>query len=76
MHCSSRCPGFDYGYRQLLWNVVLEKDEDDLDRSCENEEAIKRVRVENKFILKIERKMDNWIGHILRRNGLLKHVTE
>jgi hypothetical protein len=41
-----------------------------------NEEAIKRVREENKFILKIERKMDNWISYILRRNGLLKHVTE
>jgi hypothetical protein len=41
-----------------------------------NEEAIKRGREENKFLLKIERTMDNWTGHILRRNGLLKHVTE
>jgi hypothetical protein len=41
-----------------------------------NEEAIKGVREENKFPLKIERRMDNWIGHILRRNGLLKHITE
>jgi len=40
-----------------------------------NEEAIKGVSEENKFILKIERKM-NWIAHILRRNDLLKHVTE
>jgi hypothetical protein len=41
-----------------------------------NEEAIKRVREDNKFLLKIERRMDNWIGHILRRNVLLKNVTE
>ena len=41
-----------------------------------NEGAIKRVREENKFLLKIERRMDNWIGHSLRRNGLLKHDTD
>jgi hypothetical protein len=41
-----------------------------------NEEAINRVREENKFLLKMERRMDTWIGHFLRRNGLVKHVTE
>jgi hypothetical protein len=24
----------------------------------------------------IKRRNDNWVGHIFRRNGLLKHVTE
>jgi hypothetical protein len=38
-------------------------------------EEIKRAREEKKFLLKIKR-MDNWIGHILRRNDLVKHVTE
>jgi hypothetical protein len=40
------------------------------------EVAIIRVREENKFLRNIERRMDNWVGHILRRNDLLKHVTE
>jgi hypothetical protein len=28
------------------------------------------------IIQAIKRRQDNWIGHIVPRNGLLKHVTE
>jgi hypothetical protein len=57
--------------------VVLEKNgEDHLDRSCENEEVLHRVREERNIVPTIKRGKANWIGHILRRNCLLKHVIE
>jgi hypothetical protein len=34
------------------------------------------VKVERNIIRTIKRRRGNWIGHILRRNCLLKHVTE
>jgi hypothetical protein len=40
---------------------------DQLDRSCENEEVLLRVKAE---------RQSNWIGHIWRRNCRLKHVIE
>jgi hypothetical protein len=56
--------------------VVVEKDgEDRLERSCENEEAIHRGKMEN-ILNKIKRKTGDWIGHILRMNCLLRHVVE
>jgi hypothetical protein len=36
----------------------------------------KRVKVERNIIHTIKRRMANWIAHVLRRNCLLKHVTE
>jgi hypothetical protein len=40
-----------------------------------NEEVLHRVKERN-ILHTIKRGKANWIGHILRRNGLLKHVIE
>ena len=51
-----------------ILNVVLEKDgEDQLVQSCK----MKEINV----LHTIKRRNANWIGHILHRNCLLKHVT-
>ena len=39
-------------------------------------EVLRRVIVEKKTVGKIKRREANWIGHVLCRNWLLKHVTE
>ena len=39
-------------------------------------EVLHRVREERNIIYTVNRRKDNWIGHILRRNCLLKHVIE
>jgi hypothetical protein len=53
---------------------VLEKHEEyQLNRSCEQSIA---VTEERNIQHTTKRKKVNWIGHILRRNCLLKHVTE
>jgi hypothetical protein len=41
-----------------------------------NEEVLHRVKEERNIVLTIKRRKANWIGHILRRNCLLKHVIE
>jgi len=41
-----------------------------------NEEILYRVKGERNILHTIKRRMANWIGHILRRNYLLKHVIE
>jgi hypothetical protein len=41
-----------------------------------NEEVLHRVKKERNILHKIKRRKANWIGHILRRNCLLKHVVE
>jgi hypothetical protein len=41
-----------------------------------NEEVLHRVTEERNTVHTIKRRKANWIGHILRRNCLLKHVTE
>jgi hypothetical protein len=41
-----------------------------------NEEVLHRVKEERNILHTIERRKANWIGHILRRNCLLKHVIE
>jgi hypothetical protein len=41
-----------------------------------NEEVLRRVKEERNILLTIKRRQANWIGHILRRNCLLKYVTE
>jgi hypothetical protein len=45
--------------------VVLEKDGDQLDRSCEKRSSITWSQ-----------RKANWIGHILRRNCLLRQAIE
>jgi hypothetical protein len=41
-----------------------------------NEEVLHRVKEERNILHTIKRREANWIGHILRRNCLLKHVIE
>jgi hypothetical protein len=41
-----------------------------------NEEVLFRVKEERNILHTIKRRKANWIGHILRRNCLLKHVIE
>jgi hypothetical protein len=39
-------------------------------------EVLRRVKEEMNMLQEIKRRKANWIGHILRRNCLLKHVIE
>ena len=56
---------------------MLEKDgEDQLDRSRGNEEVLLRVNEQRNILQEIRKRKANWIGHILRRNCLLKQVIE
>jgi hypothetical protein len=41
-----------------------------------NEEVLHRVKEERSIVHTIKRRKANWIGHILRRNCLLKHMIE
>jgi hypothetical protein len=41
-----------------------------------NEEVLHRVEEERNIVHTIKRRKANWIGHILRRNCLLKHIIE
>jgi hypothetical protein len=41
-----------------------------------NEEALQTVKEERNILYKIKRRKANWIGHIMCRNWLVKHVTE
>jgi hypothetical protein len=41
-----------------------------------NEEVLQSVKEERNIQCTIKHKRANWIGHILRRNCLLKHVIE
>jgi hypothetical protein len=41
-----------------------------------NEEVLQRVKEERNILHTVNRRKGNWIGRILRRNCLLKHVIE
>jgi hypothetical protein len=41
-----------------------------------NEEVLHRVKKDRNILHKIKRRKANWIGHILHRNCLLKHMIE
>jgi hypothetical protein len=41
-----------------------------------NEEVLHRVKEDKNIVHTIKRRKANWIGHILRRNCLLKHVIK
>jgi hypothetical protein len=41
-----------------------------------NEEVLHRVKEERNIVHTIKRRKANWIGHILRRNCLLKQIIE
>jgi hypothetical protein len=57
--------------------VVLEKGgKISWNERVRNEEVLKRIKVDRKILHTINSRNGNWIGHILRRNCFLKHVTE
>jgi hypothetical protein len=60
---------------ESFWNVVLEKDKDQFDWSRENVVLTKSPGRKN-ILHTTRRRKANWIGHILRRNYLLKRVAE
>jgi hypothetical protein len=41
-----------------------------------NEEVLQRIMEDRNVLQKAKGRKANWIGHILRRNCLLKHVIE
>jgi hypothetical protein len=41
-----------------------------------NEEVLHRVKEERNIVHTIKGRKASWIGHILRRNCLLKHIIE
>ena len=54
--------------------MVVEKDrQDQLDRSVKNQ-VLRKVKERRNILHTIRSRKANWIGHILRRNCLLKHV--
>ena len=56
--------------------MVLEKVGGKLDRSCEKLRGAMNSRGREEYPTNIKMKEGKWIGHIFRRNCLLKHVTE
>jgi hypothetical protein len=56
--------------------VVLVKDGDQLDRSCEKGRSITESQGERNIILTTKRSKTHCIGDILRRNCLLKHIIK
>jgi len=42
----------------------------------QTEEGLQKVEEERNILLAIRRRKANWIGHILRRNFLLKYVID
>jgi hypothetical protein len=60
----------------LIFHYMPEKDgEDQLDCSCEKWRSV-TVNEQRNILHEIIKRKANWIGHILRRNCLLKQVTE
>ena len=59
-----------------FWNVVLEKDGDQLDRSCEKWRRVLRVNEQRNILQELRKRKANWIGHILRRNCVLQQIIE
>ena len=55
---------------------MLEKDGDQLDWSCDKQTSATDSQGKEEYPRKKKRKKTKWIGHILHRNYLPKHVTE
>ena len=60
----------------MSWNVVLEKDGDQLDRSCEKWRSVTWSQGGQEYPRHNKRRKANCIGHILCRSWLLIHVVE
>ena len=57
--------GAGEGWRKISWTDHMR-----------NEEVLLRVNVQRNILHEIRKRKANWIGHILRRNCLLKQVIE
>jgi hypothetical protein len=57
----------------LIYNCRQFKEIRDILR---NEEVLQRVNEKTKVLQNIKRRKANWIGHVLCRNCLQKHVVE
>ena len=55
--------------------MVLEKDGED-QFHVRNEEVLIRVKEQRNILHEIRKRKANWIGHILRRNCLVKQIIE
>ena len=73
-------------FNHLFWNLFIDLESFELccrkmertrwtDR-VRNEEVLHRVKEDRSMQHAINRREANWIGHIMRRNCLLKHVIE
>jgi hypothetical protein len=40
------------------------------------DEVLQRVKEERNILTTIQERKGNWIGHILRRNCLVKHISD
>jgi hypothetical protein len=47
-----------------------------LDRTCDKLRIITHIKGERSILRTVTRRKAKWIGHILHRNCLLKHVIE
>jgi hypothetical protein len=59
-------------FEMLCWRIMEIRWTD----RVRNEEVLRRVKKERNVLHTINRRPSSWIGHILRRNCLLKHVIE
>jgi hypothetical protein len=57
-----------------FWNAVLEKIS--WTDSVRNEEVLHGAKKDRNILHKIKSRNANWIGYILRRNCLTKHIIE
>jgi len=59
------------------FKLVLEKNgEDQLDRSYEKLRNMTNSQGEENVLRTVNRRKENWVRHVLRRNCFLKHVTD
>jgi hypothetical protein len=56
--------------------MVVEEDGGHLDRSCEKGCSIRNSQGEGEYPTDCKRRNANWIGHILRKNFIPKHIIE
>jgi len=60
-----------------FWYIVEGSDgEDSWTDRVKSKELLHRVKEESNILQRIKRRKDNWVGHILLRNCLLKHALE
>jgi len=69
LESGSEIPGM---FRNVVWRGTEKISRKDRVRN----EVIQRVKVEKNIPLTVKRRETNWIGHMLRRDCLLKNIIE